>query len=78
MRMSAGVCQVQVGQCVEPLLRLFLGAVDHCAHELGALVVIVGSEFEKTEHGVEAVDVQARWSVEDAGANCLSIFSPGH
>lgn len=52
--------------------------MDHSAPELAALVVRVGSELEKTEHGVEAIDVQAGGSVEDAGVNCFSVSSPSH
>lgn len=75
---SAAVCQVQVWQYEDSLLRLPLSTVDHPALELGVSVVHVGSKFEKTEHGVEAVDVEAGGSVEDARENCLSIFSPSH
>lgn len=50
----------------------------HPAAELGALVVPVVSEFEKSDHGVEAIGAEARGSVEETRVNCLSIFSPCH
>lgn len=39
--------------------------MDHLASESAALVLLDGSEFEKSEHGVQAIDVQAGGMIED-------------
>lgn len=56
----------QVGQYEDPLLRFCLGTVVHFAPKFGVPIVHVGSEFEKSVHGVQTVDVEVWWSVEDA------------
>lgn len=68
----------EVRQREATLLRFLLSTMHHSAPELAALAVRVGSEFEKTEHRVETVDVQARGSVEDAAVNYFSTSSPSH
>lgn len=52
--------------------------MNHLAFECAALVILGGIEFEETEHGVQAVDVQAGGSIKDTRDNLVSIFSPCH
>lgn len=52
--------------------------MNHLAFECAALVILGGIEFEETEHGVQAVDVQAGGSIKDTRDNHVSIFSPCH